>query len=146
MKRDGSQKDTLRNIRETGELVIHTVTAPMVEAIDRASKEFPYGESEIEAAGLHTASSMKVKPPRILECPVALEAKLYREVVIGDGKPGSSTLIIAEVLMVHVQKQVLDENSFTVEFSKLDAISRLGRADYGRNTSLFNIDSTSHKR
>lgn len=144
-KRDGSEKDTLRNIRETGEMVIHTVTVPLAHAVDVASKEFPYGTSEIEKAGLHMLASTRVRPPRISECPVALESRLYRELSIGDGKPGSSTLLIAEVLVIHVQAQLLDQKDMIIDFGKLDSLSRLGRTFYGRGTQSFSIDSLHQK-
>lgn len=146
VKRDASEKDTLRNIRQTGEMVIHTVTVPLVSAVDVASKEFPYGVNEIEQAGLHILPSVLVKPPRIAECPVAMEATLYRELAIGDGSPGSSTLVVAEVKMIHVNLDVLDQKDSTVDFTQLVPLSRLGGMLYGRGTQSFRIDPLGHQR
>src|SRR5947207_8877107 len=83
--RTGQPKDTLRNIRATGEYVINVVTYAMRERMNRASSEFPYGVSEWEAAGFTPAAAVKVRPARVLERPLALECRLVQIVPEGEG-------------------------------------------------------------
>src|SRR5215469_4057037 len=54
LRRDGTKKDTLKNVEATGEFVLNAAVAPLAERINLSSKELPYGESEIELTGLHT--------------------------------------------------------------------------------------------
>src|SRR6186713_852459 len=72
-RRDGSKKDTLLNVEATGEFVVHSAVASLAEKVNATSKELQPGESEVEYAGLHTTPSVKVKPPRLVEAPVAME-------------------------------------------------------------------------
>src|SRR3954468_243369 len=72
-KRDGSKKDTLRNLESLGEFVVNVSVASVAEQVNLTSKELPPDQSEVELAGLHTTPSVKVKPPRITESPAAME-------------------------------------------------------------------------
>src|SRR5436853_6056208 len=108
LRRDGSRKDTLRNVEATGEFVLNAAVASLAEQVNRSSKELPYGESEVELTGLTLKPSLKVKPPRLAEAPVNLECKLLQVVPIGKG-PIAGNLVIGEVLVFHIDDKVLDE-------------------------------------
>src|SRR5215218_9105301 len=73
LRRDGTKKDTLLNVEATGEFVVHASVASLAERVNQSSVELPPGESEVELVGLHTTPSVKVKPPRLAEAPVAME-------------------------------------------------------------------------
>src|SRR5438876_3063661 len=75
LRRDGSRKDTLRNVEQTGEFVLNAAVEALAEKINLSSKELPYGQSEVELTGLTLKPSLKVKPPRIAETPVNMECK-----------------------------------------------------------------------
>ena len=66
---DGTPKDTARNIRLTHEFVVNLVDETVAEAMNRTAAALPYGVSELQSAGLTTAVSSAVKPPRIAESP-----------------------------------------------------------------------------
>jgi flavin reductase (DIM6/NTAB) family NADH-FMN oxidoreductase RutF len=87
--RHGSEKDTLRNIRETGEFVISAVTREMAERMNLTSAAFPRGVDEFDQAGFTRAPSELVRPPRVAESPLAMECRLHAaESVLGaDGRP-----------------------------------------------------------
>src|SRR3954470_20891322 len=70
---DGTPKDTARNIRLTHEFVVNLVDEALAEGMNKCAAALPYGENELDHAGLHTCASSVVKPPRILESPVSLE-------------------------------------------------------------------------
>ena len=112
-RRDGTKKDTLLNVEATGEFVIHAAVAPLAEQVNQSSKELPRGESEVEYVGLHTVPSVKVKPPRLVESPVAMECTLRQIIPIGSG-PIAGNLVIGEVLMIHVSDAVLDANGGSI--------------------------------
>ena len=85
LKRDGSKKDTLLNIEQTGEFVINASTEPDAEAINQSSSMLPYGESELTLIGRDTESSTRVKPPRLANIQFALECKLLQIIPVGNG-------------------------------------------------------------
>ena len=136
-RRDGSQKDTLRNVEATGEFVLNAAVADLAEAMNHSSKELPYGESELPLTGLTLTPSLKVKPPRVAEAPVTMECKLRQIVPVGDG-PLSANLVIGEVVMMHIDDRVLDEHG-RVDPRKLQTIARLGGDYYCRSTDLFEM-------
>ena len=137
LRRDGTKKDTLLNIKATGEFVINAAVASLAEEVNRSSKELPYGESEVELVGLTTCPSMIVKPPRIVESPAHLECKVRQIIPIGDG-PISANLVIGEVVYIRVDDAVLDEKG-VVDPRKLGTIARLGGDFYARTTDLFEL-------
>jgi flavin reductase (DIM6/NTAB) family NADH-FMN oxidoreductase RutF len=136
-RRDGTKKDTLRNIEATGEFVVNAAVAELAEQVNLSSKELPYGESEAEFTGLHVEPAVKVKPPRLRESPVSLECKLRQIVAIGEG-PIAANLVIGEVLTIHVADRVLDENG-KVDPRKLRTIARLGGDYYCHTADLFEM-------
>ena len=96
LTRAGQKKDTLRNVEATGEFVVNVAVASLAEQVNRSSKELPPGESEVEYVGLHTAPSVKVRPPRLVESPVSLECRLHTLLPIGTG-PIAGNLVVGEV-------------------------------------------------
>src|SRR5580692_2560176 len=73
LRRNGSKKDTLLNLEKLGQFVIHSAVAPLAEKVNQTSAELPPDDSEVIRSGLLTIPSLKVKPPRLVEAPVATE-------------------------------------------------------------------------
>jgi flavin reductase (DIM6/NTAB) family NADH-FMN oxidoreductase RutF len=136
-KRDGSKKDTLRNVEATGEFVIHAVTASLAEKANLTSKELSPDESEIALVGLHTEVSVRVKPPRLVESPVALECKVRQIVPCGLG-PIAANLVVGEVVTMHIADDVLDEKG-RVDPRKLKTVARLGQEFWCHTSDLFEM-------
>lgn len=134
-RRDGFKKDTLLNVEATGEFVTHAAVASLAEKVNLTSKELPFGESEVELAGLHTAPSVKVRPPRLVESPVALECRVRQVVPVGDG-PIAASLVIGEVLVIHVDDAVLDASG-KVDPRRLKTVARLGGDWWCHTSDLF---------
>lgn len=137
LRRDSSKKDTLRNVEATGEFVLNAAVEPLKDQVNLSSAELPYGESEVELTGLTTVPSLKIKPPRIAESPVQMECRVIQILPIGDG-PSSANLVIGEVLVMHVDDNVLDEQG-RVDPRKLKTIGRLGRDDFCRTSDIFSM-------
>ncbi len=136
-KRDGSQKDTLRNVADTGEFVVNTSVAALAEKVNLTSRELPPDQSEIELAGLHTTPSTKVKPPRVTESPAALECKVLQIIPVGTGAIAAN-LVIGEVVMIHVADEVLDEAG-RPDPRKLQTVARLGGDFWCHTSDLFEL-------
>jgi flavin reductase (DIM6/NTAB) family NADH-FMN oxidoreductase RutF len=121
--RTGQPKDTLRNIQATGEYVINVVTHTMREPMNLASAEFPYGISEWDEAGFTPAPTVKVRPARVLESPLAIECRLFQIVPHGSG-PLAANYVIGEVVYFHVAEALMTEEG--LDPRRVDYIARMG--------------------
>lgn len=128
--RHGEPKDTLVNIRATGEYTISIVTYSMRERMNQASFEYPYGVSEWDAVGLTPAPTEVVKPPRVQESPLALECRLFQLVTHGPG-PLSANYLIGEVVRYWVAEELLNEQG-KVDPTRVDYIARMSGDWYAR--------------
>ena len=125
-KRDGSKKDTWRNIAETGEYVIHGVAEDLLDAVVVAAAEWPETESEVERAGLETLPSDCVAVPRLARAGLAMECRRHSiHEVHGVG------LILGEVVRFHVSDDLLASGAGPeLDFGKHPLVSRLGGDAY----------------
>ncbi len=133
--RDGSKKDTLINIEETKEFVVNGASIAMSEALVETAASYPYGESEIETCGFTPVPAVRVSPPRIAEALMHYECRLLQTVTIGDGSPGSSTLVIGEIVQMHFEDSIFHDGRITLE--SLNPLSRLGGDDYASSTLVL---------
>jgi flavin reductase (DIM6/NTAB) family NADH-FMN oxidoreductase RutF len=137
LRRDGSKKDTLLNLEQLGEFVIHSAVAPLVEKVNLSSTELPHAESEISLTNLATVPSVKVKPPRIVESPTAMECIVKQIIPCGTGAVAAN-LVIGEVVMFHVSDEILDGKG-GIDPRKLRTVARLGGAYWCHTTDLFEM-------
>jgi flavin reductase (DIM6/NTAB) family NADH-FMN oxidoreductase RutF len=126
--KDGGKKDTLRNIEETGEFVVHTASSWLAEPLVHCGGEFPPEINEMELVGLTPIPSIKVKPSRVKESAVHFECKTYKLVEVGDGTAGSVTMVIGRIVLFHIFSDALVEGR--VHHSPLSPVSRLGGISY----------------
>ena len=80
---DGRLKDTANNILETKEFVINLVSEHVAEAMNITCIDAPPGTNELELAKLRIEPSVKVKPPRVSESPVAFECRFLTSLSFG---------------------------------------------------------------
>ena len=138
--RDNTTKHTLENADETREVVINMVDYSIVEQMSKYSNEYAKGVNEFTKTGLTEVSSLKVKPPRVLESPVSFECVVDNIISLGE-KGGAGQLVIAKVVHIHVNSKLLDSND-NIDPTKLDLVARLGGDWYSRVTkeSMFTIN------
>ncbi len=132
----GTPKDTLRNIRETGEFVISVVTFELAEAMNLTSGEYDAAINEFEVAKLASAPSKLVRPRRVAESPVSFECKLHQILDFNPGPEGGS-LVIGEIVSVHINEQYIKEGR--LDRNSLDLIGRMGGMQYTRTTERFEL-------
>lgn len=132
-------KHTYINVQEVPEVVVNVVTYDMVEQVSLASSEYPKNINEFEKAGLTQVKSQRVKPPRVAESPVAFECKVNQVMPLGQ-QGGAGNLIIAEVVLMHIQTKYLDENQVLLT-GQLDLAGRMGGDWYIRASgdALFQV-------
>jgi len=96
---DGSEKHTLKNVRQTGEFCFNIVTEPVWKEMVDSANGFPEGDSEFDKTGLTPIPCVKMKPPRVAEVPIHFECKLHQVIELG---PNRHPLVIGEVVFMHV--------------------------------------------
>lgn len=137
--RDNTTKHTLENVLEVKECVINIVNYPMVQQTSLASTEYAKGVNEFEKAGFTMLPSQLVKPPRVAEAPVQMEC-LVTEVIHLGNNPGAGNLVLAEIKLIHIREEILDEDG-KIDQAKIDLVARLGGDWYCRVTAdnLFKV-------
>jgi len=124
--RAGDIKDTVRNIRATGEYVINLVTRSMAEKINQASWGYPPEVDEFDAVGFTRRPSRRVQVSGVAESPVSLEMKLFTIVEHGAGGLASN-YIIGEIVYAHLREEILTGG--LPDNRKIHHLARLG-GDY----------------
>jgi flavin reductase (DIM6/NTAB) family NADH-FMN oxidoreductase RutF len=136
--RDNSIKHTLINAEATGEVVINVVNFDMVQQTSLSSTEYADGVNEFLKAGFSAIPSDIVKPYRVAQSPVQFECKVNEIISLGT-QGGAGNLVICEVLKIHINESVLDENG-NIDPHKIDLVSRMGGNWYSRaNQGLFEV-------
>jgi flavin reductase (DIM6/NTAB) family NADH-FMN oxidoreductase RutF len=132
----GRAKDSRANILETGQFVVNLVSEANAEAMNVTAIEFDRSVNELEQAGLTALPSVRVKPPRIAESPVAMECELMQIVDWGE-----SGLVLGRVVAMHVRDEfILDVAKNYIDTPKMKLIGRMhGRGWYSRTSDLFEM-------
>lgn len=119
-RENGTPKDSALNVRLTHEFVVNLVDEPLAEAMNQCAASLPYGENELEKAGLHALPSSVVKPPRIAEAPASLECIEWGTLQIGGNR-----VVIGLVKRVHLRDEFFDTEKQRVLGEKLFLIGRM---------------------
>ena len=137
--KDNTIKHTLENAKITKEVVINIVNYPIVEQMSLSSTEYDKGVDEFKKSGLTPIASKKVKPPRVMESPVAFECVVDDIIKLGN-EGGAGNLIISRVVNIHINNDYLNDTN-QLDTEKLDLVARMGSSWYTRATSdsLFEI-------
>jgi flavin reductase (DIM6/NTAB) family NADH-FMN oxidoreductase RutF len=117
---DGTPKDTARNVRASQEFVVNLVDEALADAMNKTAASLPYGVSEITPAGLSTAPSSVVKPPRIAEAPASLECVEWGTLQIGDNR-----LIIGLVKRVYIRDEMIDPSTLRIRSDDFHVVGRM---------------------
>lgn len=134
----GGQKDTVINIRDTGEFVANMATWDLREQVSKTAATLPPEANEMEVAGLTAAPSRMVKPPRVAETPIALECKHIQTVELPSYNPAFPlNAIFGEVVGVHISDDVISDGR--IDVAKIRPIARLGYMDYTVVDTIFEM-------
>ena len=126
------EKDSLRNVRATGEFVVNVVTRELVDAMNLSSADFPPEVSEFSWTGLEPAPSRRVRPPRVAAAKAALECRVESILAKGNGN-----MVFGEVLVAHVADSIWRDER--VDPTLLHAVGRLGGAHYADTSDVFSL-------
>lgn len=137
---DGGEKDTLRNVRETGEFVCNLATFALQRQMNDSATPAPRWIDEFDAAGVKKLPSRLVKVPRVAESPVHFECKLFQlvELPVDPKNKKRNVIAIGHVLGVHIDDALVVDGR--VDILKARPIARLGYLDYTVVESKFALD------
>lgn len=135
--RDNTTKHSLQNVQEVPEVVINIVDYDMVQQTSLASCEFPKGTNEFTKAGFTEQKATLVSPPMVEQSKIKMECKVIEIKALGT-EGGAGNLVICEVLCMHIDESILDENK-KIDQTKLHHVARLGGDWYCKvdETNLF---------
>jgi flavin reductase (DIM6/NTAB) family NADH-FMN oxidoreductase RutF len=132
-RRSNVVKDTVRNIVETREFVVHIVDFATRDKMNICGIDFGPGVNEIEEADFRTAASVRVRPPRLVECPIQMECRLMHITTLGH-----YDVVFGEVLLFHFRRDVIDQHRH-IDVARVDPLGRLGADVYVRATDLIRM-------
>lgn len=136
--RDNTVKHTYLNAKATKEVVINIVNYKIVQQMSLASTEYAEGVNEFEKAGFTMLKSDLVKPFRVAESPVQFECKVKDVIELG-AEGGAGNLVICEVVKMHFDEAILDDEGF-IDQHKIDQVARMGGNWYTRaNMGMFEV-------
>ncbi|WP_018428821.1 flavin reductase family protein [Hoeflea sp. 108] len=122
---DGTAKDTVANIRRSGEFVVHMVDMAIAREMIITGINFASDVDEIEFAGLTSVAAVKVAAPRIAESPCAMECRVSQ--ILDYGR---RIIVIGEVIQMYVRDECLDERGRYVRPEAYQPIARLHADNY----------------
>jgi flavin reductase (DIM6/NTAB) family NADH-FMN oxidoreductase RutF len=132
-------KHSAANAAATGEFVANLAGESLMHAMNATAAEVEPGVSEFEIAGLATAASRLVRPPRVRDSPAALECRVIAVQELRDlqGRPIDRHIVFGEVVGVHIDRAFLREGRFDSAAAR--PLSRLGYRDYAVVSETFEL-------
>lgn len=137
LTRAGEAKDTLANVRATGEFTVNIVSFDLAEPMNVTSGSHPPDVDEFGLSGLTAVQATKVGAPLVGEARANLECIVTQLVPVGR-PPLDGTLVIGEVVAFWVREDLLDGTR--VDQIGLDAVGRMGGPSYTRTSELFTME------
>lgn len=128
---DGSDKDTIRNIREREEFVIHIASSDQIAALNQTSATLPPGESEVDASNLELARVPGFRMPRLADCKIAYFCERHDIQMIGS--KNQQSLLFAEIKEIYIDDgcaEITDQGRLKVHADQIQPLSRLGASEY----------------
>jgi flavin reductase (DIM6/NTAB) family NADH-FMN oxidoreductase RutF len=135
--REGVNKDSLRNIRASGELVVNLVNRRLAEVVNACSGEFSPNVDEWEVSGMEGLPSETVAPMRVAGAPAALECRVQQVLELGSPDRASNNLVVAWITRIHVDDDAMD--GLTPVPEALDLVGRLGGHEWCTTRDRFTL-------
>ncbi len=131
---DGQLKDTSANILHNGEFVVHMSDEAMAQKMHDCGHAFPADVSELAEVGLTPVPSHSVRPPRILEAPVAFECVLHEKL-----ETDSRYVFIGRIKWLAARDGLIDTQAWRVNLREYHPVGRFGASFYTRTNDRFSL-------
>jgi len=127
-------KDSVSNVRATGEFAVNIVPFALQDQMNASSAPLPAGRDEFDAAGLEKAASVAIAAPHVAASPAVLECRLFKIIEL----PGAAnTMVIGEVVGVHIKDNFIVNGKFDITL--FQPMARLGYMDYAAISDVFSL-------
>ena len=134
----GEIKDTLSNVRETGEFAVNFVGYDLKDAMNASSGGYAAGRDEFEIAGLEKAPCLDIRAPRVANAPATFECRRLQEVALpAEGEDMVNVVTFGQVVRVHLRDDLIVDGVFDV--TRWRPLARCGYQDYAAVTEVFRM-------
>ena len=127
-------KDSVSNIRATGEFCINIVATSLKDAMNASSAPAGKEVSEFELSGLTAVPCETIACARVLEAPASMECHLSQIIQL-DGP--NNYMVLGHVTGIHIQDDLLKEGLLDV--TAYQPLARLGYMDYSSVEQVFSL-------
>ena len=135
---NNTNKDTLNNVLATKQFVVNMVTEELTEQMNMTAQTVHSDVDEFELAGVTPIPSIKIKPRRVKESPIAFECELVHHYFLENHKHGGACVIIGRIVMMHFADDVLLDN-YKINLENYKPISRLAGSGYAKIGEIFSV-------
>jgi len=136
-QQSGLDKDTLQNLRETGECVVNIVNSPLLEKMNLTSASISCDESEFELAKIEHSTSHNVIPYSVTESPIRYECTLREIISVGD-LPSGGTLVLLDVKSVYVRDDIYSDAG--INQILIDSVGKMGGDSYSATSNNVTLN------
>jgi flavin reductase (DIM6/NTAB) family NADH-FMN oxidoreductase RutF len=127
-------KDSVANIRATGEFCVNVVEFAARDAMNASSATLPADVDEFTHAGIRRADCISIDCPRVADAPASLECRLVRIVDL----PGQANRVVfGQVTGIHLRDDCLKGGRF--DATLFQPLGRMGYRDYVHVTEVFEL-------
>jgi flavin reductase (DIM6/NTAB) family NADH-FMN oxidoreductase RutF len=136
-QRSGIDKDTLQNLKATGECVVNIVNTHLLEKMNATSATLNIEISEFDHADIEHSTSQKVSPPSVKDSPIRYECTLREIITLGD-LPNGGTIVLLDVQSVYIRDDLyLDGN---IDQNLIDSVGKMGGDGYCLTSKCVALD------
>ncbi len=133
-----AHKDTLANVRATGEFVVNIVSVDFVEKMNASAAQVASDVDEFALAGLTPVESDLVRAPGVGQSRVRMECRLLQVVEVSELVMGGC-LVLGRVVRFHVAEDVL-RPGMHIDPEPLNAVGRMAGSTYIRTQDRFDLE------
>ena len=131
-------KDSLHNIRETGEFGVNIVSEAQRSAMVVSSSLCPRAHDEFALAGLEKMPAKDITAPLVKGAPAHLECRLHEMIALpGTTERAGCVMVIGHVISLHIDETYILDGK--VDVAQYQPIARLGYKDYATISELYEI-------
>lgn len=136
-QRSGIDKDTLQNIRDTGECVVNIVNTQLLEKMNATSASIAMDESEFDQAEVEHSTSRTVSPFSVTDSPIRYECTLREVISVGD-LPAGGTLVLLDVKSVYVRDDLYSDDG--INQTLIDSVGKMGGDGYSPTSNCVALN------
>jgi flavin reductase (DIM6/NTAB) family NADH-FMN oxidoreductase RutF len=122
-QRNGQDKDTLVNLRQTGECVVNIVSSGLMEKANMTSAAIDGSISEFDHADVAQCQSAVVDVSSVKDSPVRYECTL-REIRPISDLPTGGTIVLLDVKSIYVRDDLYRDDA--INQHQIDSVGKLG--------------------